>query len=339
MNDRQFLIKILWPLRVVLSYLYRSIVSVRHWKYNCGWGVKKAPCKIISVGNLRVGGSGKTPYVISLVKKLQKEGLKVAILSRGYGGKKRVDQFCVSDGITLLMSSEEAGDEPVMMAQMLPDVPVYVDPNRYNIACLAYREHDIDVCVLDDGFQHRKLFRDTDIVLWDVAHDPMQSRILPWGYLREPLAGIKRADELVLSKANWIEASVLQTYKECFLDLHKNLPIKTSNVLPLQWRELATGSIHNLDILKGRSCVLFHALAQPQSFRLLLGDLGVSICHENTYDDHYVFCKEDLLELERLKTAYEADYLVCSAKDAVKLPDNFDCMVLDIACQMSDLQK
>lgn len=339
MNTNHILCRLLWPARVLLSILYGAITCLRNHIYNAGWGIRKAPCKVISVGNIRVGGSGKTPYVIALVKKLQDDGFKVAVLSRGYGGHKKPDQLCVTDGVRVLMTAEEAGDEPVMMAEALPGVPIYVDPNRYKIACLAYIEHQVDLCVLDDGFQHRRLFRDEDIVLWDVGSDPEASHVMPWGYLRESLAGLKRADRIVLTKTNWMSASQLNDVKLSLARWNSIATFDISRIVARQWRDGLTGQMYSVEHLQGKTCVLVSALAQPQSLKSLIEDLGVIVKGECLFADHHLYTQDDLSKVRDLQQTLGADVVICTAKDAVKLPKSMPYMVLDIDCQMSDLQR
>jgi len=162
---------------------------------------QKLPCSVISVGNITVGGTGKTPMTIYVVRMLQQAGVRVAVISRGYKGSAEKDGGVVSDGRHILMDSEQAGDEPFLIASRLKNIPVIVGKNRFKAGLLAVSKFQPDVIVLDDAFQHLRLKRDIDLVLLDCARPFGNSHLLPRGKLREPVEALTRATACILTRA------------------------------------------------------------------------------------------------------------------------------------------
>ena len=208
------------PLRfllIPLSWLYGLIVSIRNRLYGIGvFKARRLPCRVISVGNIAVGGTGKTPAVIAIAKHLQQKGVRVAILLRGYKRASRERVTIVSDGERLCASLEESGDEAYMLARHLNGVPIVVGRQRYQAGRVALERFDVDVLLLDDGFQHRQLARDVDILTvpaYSVASEyPIRSRerLLPAGGLREPWTALRRADIILLTHTDAEEVTSYQ---------------------------------------------------------------------------------------------------------------------------------
>jgi len=186
-----------------LSLLYGSIVRTREFFYQKKiFKSRKLPCKVISVGNLTVGGTGKTPMTIHLARRLSCQGYKTAVISRGYGGRSEKSAAIVSDGQQILLQSDEAGDEPFMIARNLKHIPVIVGQNRVKAGWLAIEKFAPDVIVLDDAFQHLKLVRDIDLVLLDYRRPYGNNHLLPRGTLREPISALARADAFILTRCD-----------------------------------------------------------------------------------------------------------------------------------------
>lgn len=328
----QIFLFLLWPLRVLLSLFYRAVMSLRNCYYDLGHGIHKVSCEVISVGNLTVGGTGKTPYVIHLIKQLQAEGKKVAILSRGYKGHKSSTQYCVSDGENIFMTVEEAGDEPFMMAKALPGVPIYVDSDRVTIAKMACDEHAVNVCILDDGFQHRRLHRDKDIVLWDATQDFVTAHILPWGYLRESKKGLRRANQVILTKIDLATVQDRQRNEDALQSYIKGEPLQKVSYRAVSWTRHPDGKVLDLDALRGNAYVVVCGLAQPQGFLRQLDMLGTVIVKEYLCSDHHLFSTKDISQIALLVQEVNAKGVVCTAKDAVRLPREtpFSVYILDI---------
>ena len=189
----------------MISKVYGGVVKLRRLFYKKNiLTSKRLPCPIISIGNITLGGTGKTPMTIYVVHALKQLGYKVAVISRGYKGSAEKIGGIVSDGKVLLMTPDISGDEPYMMAKRLKDVPVIVGKNRFMAGRMAISKFDPDVIVLDDGFQHLKLQRDLDIVLLDY-HKPFGNRhLLPRGVMREPVSALLYADAIILTKTDTV---------------------------------------------------------------------------------------------------------------------------------------
>src|SRR5919109_245062 len=190
----------LGPLLTTLTYPYDWAHQLRLQAYRRRWAaVRRLPCRVISIGNLALGGTGKTPIVELVAGLLQQEGLRVCVLSRGYGGRARSSITGVSDGKKCLVPPEVAGDEPVLLAEHLAGLPVIVGKNRYAAGLLAVERFAVDVIVLDDGFQHVQLARDLNILLLDAARPFGTGRLFPRGDLRERPSALGRADVIVFT--------------------------------------------------------------------------------------------------------------------------------------------
>jgi tetraacyldisaccharide 4'-kinase len=275
-----------------LGLLYGSVVRARNARFDrrpaqrLGWPV-------ISVGNLSVGGAGKTPLVICLAKLLQREGLHPDVLSRGYGRSSRTVEHVDSAG-----GAERFGDEPLLIARAT-GVPVYVGANRYEAGQLAEREHPhTGIHLLDDGFQHRQLARNLNIVL--IHRSDLQQRLLPAGRLREPLSSLRRADVIVLRQEDAELESSLRAYasSECrFWHVRRTLALKA----PV------------------RGAVAFCAIARPGEFFDGLVAAGVGIAERISFRDHHRYRMADIERLEKLGQRAGCDAFVITAKDEVKL--------------------
>ena len=276
---------------------------------------KRLPRKVISIGNLTVGGTGKTPAAIAVAEEAKKRGYRPVILTRGYRGKAK-GPCLVSDGSSVLLSVEEAGDEPVVMAERLKDVPVVKSADRYEGGIFAMQQpwgDDPDLLfILDDGFQHWRLSRDIDIVLVD-GQDPFGNRkMLPVGPLRGPLAELKDADILVITKAR-NEALALE-----LRNINKDAPVffATHEVTGIRKTD---GTVAAPDLLKGGKVLAFCGIANPESFKKTLSLLGCMIVELKQYRDHYRYGCEDISVLEEKGKRLGAEFLLTTEKDMVKI--------------------
>jgi tetraacyldisaccharide 4'-kinase len=242
---------------------------------------------VISVGNLSVGGSGKTPFVILLGQLLKARGMRLDILSRGYGRRTRGVLLVDPGG-----SSRDFGDEPLLMARRL-EVPVVVGEDRYQAGCLAEARFGSQLHLLDDGFQHRALARDFDIVL--VTPEDVRDRLLPAGRLREPLSSLRRADAVVLASGASAGA----------------FPLDGKTV----WRVRRGILSNNIPA----SPVVFCGIARPQSFLLQLRKAGIEPVAEAVFGDHHAYSDRDIHDLLELRRQSEAGGFVTTEKDAINL--------------------
>lgn len=278
------------------------------------------PKKVISIGNITVGGTGKTPAVIALAQEAKKRGYFPIILTRGYKGTIKGPCF-VSKGDGPLLSPEEAGDEAFLMAQRLEGIPVIKSADRYEGGCLALNDFsgaDKMIFILDDGYQHLRLFRDIDILLIDGMNPFGNRRLLPMGRLREPLKEMKRADLIVITRTSKMPETLLKEIRiyndkaPTFLSVNSPSFFKTmnSNVIPLK-------------DLSGKSAVAFCGLGNPESFRKSLIDLNVDLKDFIAFRDHHRFTPHDFKRIEKSAERFKADWIIATEKDIIKIR-NFD---------------
>ena len=298
----------LWP----LGFFYWLLIFWRNFFYNLGFFVsRKLPCKVVSVGNLSVGGTGKTPFVLFLANTLKTGGLNVAVLSRGYK-RKSTGTHVVSDGNTLKSDLNNSGDEPFMLANKLQDIPVVVDENRYRGGQFICNEYNPDVIIMDDAFQHRRVFRDVDIVLINSNH--RRPKLLPYGLLREPLRNIKRADAVIFTKANLTppdEKLVNAVSNYCSFTMESDL-IPNTQVIGLD------GSTKPVSDFNG-PVVAVSGVGDPDSFEVIMEEAGLDYVHHFRHDDHAEYSAMDLEVLREVFLSAEAQALITTEKDLVKL--------------------
>ncbi|MSU69606.1 MAG: tetraacyldisaccharide 4'-kinase [Opitutaceae bacterium] len=321
-----------------LSYLFSGGAQLRLWLYRHRiLHDQPLGCLVVVVGNLTVGGTGKTPVVEKFAKALRDRGRKVAILSRGYKSKtaplwkkwwfalthtEEPPPRIVSDGERVLLDSEEAGDEPYMLARNLPGVIVLVDKNRVKAGTYAIKRFGCDTLVLDDGFQYLPLKGRLNLLLVDKTNPFGNGHLLPRGVLREPIKHLRRASYVFLTKSNGqrdveLEALIQEhnpgvdviecAHRPQYLQRFDVAPGGEGGRMPLTW-------------LKGRRVVAFSGIATPESFEKFLRDLGVLLMARERYLDHYRYTEEDLVELFELAKRTGAECLVTTEKDAVRLP-------------------
>jgi tetraacyldisaccharide 4'-kinase len=274
----------------LLSATYGSIVRARNALYDRGmFRARRLQSPVISVGNLSVGGSGKTPFVMLLGELLKSRGVSFDVLSRGYGRKTRGVLLVDPSGL-----ADEFGDEPLLIARRL-EIPVILGEDRFQAGRFAEEKFGPQLHLLDDGFQHRALARDFDIVL--VTADDGRDQLLPAGRLREPLLSLQRADAIVLTSG---------ASPENFLVDGK-----------LVWRVRRGIAPHRVPPRP----VAFCGIARPRNFMLQLRTAGIEPAAEAVYRDHHIYTGRDIRELRALKDRSEANGFVTTEKDAINLGD------------------
>jgi tetraacyldisaccharide 4'-kinase len=305
----------LFPL-FVCSYVYGVVMRVRPLFYKKSFfTARELPCKVVSVGNITLGGTGKTPLVAALAQQLQKRGMKVGILSRGYKGKKERSGGILTDGKRIFQTPTEAGDEPFMLATMLSDIPVLVGKKRYEMGIHAYDKFALDVLILDDGFQHLMLKRDVDIVLIDARNSFGNGYLFPRGPLREPLRGLHRASALILTKVE--PSTPLEEIEGVLRCYAPSIPLYHSRYTPRFLREAATGKRFPPHTIQGKKVFAFAGIADPEYFMYLLKELGADVVHEIHFPDHYAYDFKDIMMMQKYRTI--VDLFVTTEKDFVKL--------------------
>lgn len=317
------------PVLLVLrgfSWLYKLGVTRRYQSFvHHPERVQKLPVPVISIGNITVGGTGKTPMTCHLVRYLQRHGYKAAILNRGYRSAVEETGGVVSDGRQVLLTPQIGGDEACLMARSLSGVPVLVGKNRYEMGKRAVQEFTPQVIFLDDGFQHWSLYRDLDIVLID-ATNPIGNRyLLPRGILREPLSALERAQAIILTKVDQCQREELDEIRDKLRQYNKTAPIAEA-VHSASWcisfadwldRDIANQSAAVLPVDQAVTAV--SALGNPESFEYTVQSYGYILDDVIRYDDHHQYTEEDLKDMQDAAEKTET-VLVTTEKDAVKMP-------------------
>lgn len=308
------------PLKIIahiLSFFYLGVITLRNRLFDYKiFRQIKLPCPVISVGNITVGGTGKTPCVIMLAEMLKKNGFRPAVISRGYGGRSKNPVNIVSDGDRTLLDSETAGDEPFLMANTLKDIPVITGAKRKITGKVAIDEFGANILVCDDAMQHRQIFRDINLVLWDSNGLKGNYHVLPRGKLREPLEGIKRASAILLTRAN--EDVMLETKMEEMIKARK-IPVFSSIHTPVETINGDESIRQPISELKGKKVYAFCGIANPASFEKTLLTSGVELISLDIFPDHHSYREKDI---EKIKTGFlksGAAYLITTEKDAVRL--------------------
>jgi tetraacyldisaccharide 4'-kinase len=277
----------------ILSLIYEKVVQTRNTLYdNSILRVHKVPSVVVSVGNIEVGGTGKTPFTMALASELLRRGRRVSILTRGYRGSLK--------GPVLVRAGhrvEEVGDEALLMARSV-NVPVIKSPDRVKGVLFAYAYFGSEIVIMDDGFQHRRIYRDLDIVL--LSRDVTQARLLPAGPLREPPSSLKRADFIIGMKG--------ASHVKLCADLRPACLVDTR------------GETHSLDSIAGSKALAFCAIGKPSHFFSLVEALGAEV-QTLPFGDHHRYTKEDITEI--LDKAAVTDIILTTEKDLVKIDPNW----------------
>ncbi len=326
---------------LLLSFLFRGIVQTRLWLYRKRL-LRDHPlgCMVISVGNLTVGGTGKTPVVERLARTLQAGGRKVAILSRGYKSR-RAPLFrrirarlngkgkfwtprVVSDGTQVLLGSREAGDEPYMLAANLPGVVVLVDKDRVKSGRYAIEHFGTDTLILDDGLQYLHLRHRLDIVLVD-RHAPFGNEfLLPRGTLREPPANLRRANHIFITKSAGGDNAALVARIRRY---NRTAEIVECAHQPQRLQHVFTGERLGLEALKGAYVGAFSAIATPESFEEELRKLGAHVELSRRFTDHHRFKESEIRSFASRCQRRDVAMILTTEKDAVRFPKRMELEV------------
>lgn len=308
-------------LLLVLSSLYGVIVRQRVLLFRDNvLRSHRIGCPVVSVGNLTVGGTGKTPVVEKLARDLTERGRRVAILSRGYKSVKRRGTApirVVTEGGAILLDSKAAGDEPFMLAKNLRGVAVVVDKDR--VACGNHAVSSIgsDLLILDDGLQYLKLNRRLDIVLIDREAPFGNEHLLPRGTLREPPEHLRRATHILITKCDGSDESLLH---ERIRKYNRTAPIIECRHRPVCLHDLATGEILSLETLRGIKAGVISAIASPESFEAGLRRLGVKLELTQSFADHHRYSRSEMNRFLSRCLRRGVEYILTTEKDAVRMP-------------------
>jgi tetraacyldisaccharide 4'-kinase len=287
---------------------YAAVMRLRNRRYDSGRAtIHRLPAPMISVGNLTLGGVGKTPCVEWLARWFAARGVRAAVVSRGYGAKPAKD------------GKPAANDEARELAEKLPRTPHFQHPDRVLAAQRAIDEAGADLVLLDDGFQHRRLARDLDLVLVDACEPFGFEHVFPRGTLREPLAGACRAQAIALTRADMVSLAQRMAIRERYRRLAPQAVWLELGHRPLTLRN-ASGQEASLETLRGKQVAAFAGIGNPRGFRHTLTQCGYDVAAWREFPDHHHYEQRDVNELARWAQSLSISALLCTHKDLVKLP-------------------
>jgi len=310
-----------------VSFLYGRGVQLRNAAYdNKTLKMKHLPCVVISIGNITVGGTGKTPLTTYLAEFIERMGCRVVILSRGYGGSAEGAGGIVSDGQRVRMRTDECGDEPYMMAQRLRTTPVLVGKNRWQSGMLAVETFQPDVILLDDAFQHRGLARDLDLVLLDAEKPFGNGFLFPRGILREPADSLKRGHALIYTrtgKTDPVPEKALQPFlqsRPVFYSHHRPNLVKIIPGKPRSEKD-SKGTVLNkhMDYLRGKQIFAFAGIARNEDFFDMIPSFGCKLSGELSFTDHHQYTRSDIQKIQQSAVDRHADCLMTTEKDYYRM--------------------
>jgi tetraacyldisaccharide 4'-kinase len=303
----------------VLSGVYGGLLRAHHAGYRWGWAKRtRLPALVVSVGNLTVGGTGKTTTCLSVAEWFSQQGKRVAFLSRGYRGQGERSALVVSEGAGPIVEARAAGDEPYLVARALPQVCVLVGKDRRRTGRLAVERYGAEVIVLDDGFQYQRLERDLDIVLVDALLPFGYDWLVPRGLLREPVAHLSRAQAVWLTHCDLVRGEDLAQIRARVAEVAPQARVWEARHAPVALREVATGARHSPGKLRGRRVLALSGLGNPLAFERSLERLGAEVVAHARFPDHHRYRAEEVRAA--LEAEGEAAWVVTTEKDAVRLP-------------------
>ncbi len=282
---------------------YTTAIRWRNRRYDRGAAaVHRLGVPVVSVGNLTLGGTGKTPLVQWIARRFLERGVQVAVVSRGYGA-----------------AAGRANDEALEMRRLLPDVPHLQSPDRFSAACRAVAQFGCQLMVLDDGFQHRRIARDLDIVLLDALEPFGFGHVFPRGLLREPVEGLRRADVVVLSRADLVDparrAEIWETVR-----LHAPAALRAEAIHAPRTLVSSAGGEMPLEAIRGQAVAAFCGIGNPAGFRHTLAACGCRVVAFREFPDHFRYTPRELDRLAQWCDGLGVAAVVCTGKDLVKIP-------------------
>ena len=310
-----------------ISIGYGGIVRLRETLYKKGLlQSKRLPCPVISIGNLTIGGSGKTPMTIYVAELIQSLGYSVAIISRGYKGQAEKIGGVVCDGRKICMGPDEAGDEPFMIAERLKTVPVIVGKNRFKAGILAIKEFRPDFLLLDDAFQHLKLHRDLDLVLLDSNKPLGNTYLFPRGTLRETAFALSRGDAVILTRSDIGKAPSLDQIKKHV----PRTPIFHSAHIPYIYKivtgnsaqsedSLTSSSEYDFGAFKNKRVFAFSGIASNDNFRRTIESFQCKLENFSEFPDHHQYSEKELDKVVRSAMDVSAEFIFTTEKDYVRI--------------------
>ena len=298
-----------------LSILFRAIIAIRNYLYDTNrLKARTLPCKVISIGNITTGGSGKTPTVEFLSLYLKSLGKNVGIISRGYGRTSKNTKI-VTDGINKPTSWEICGDEAFLLANKLDNIPIIVGKSKYDSGLKMATEFNTDIIIIDDGFQHRSLHRDLDIVLVNSKDTSIDHRPVPLGALREDLSNLKRADLIVYTKSNIHNTSdyLINALNHIKVNKIKSLLDIGDKLIDSNNKEI------NIDIIRSKNVYLLSGIGDNEGFKKTVEKIGCNVLGHKKFIDHHSYKVKDIKKVHQKAIKIDAKYLITTEKDIIKM--------------------
>lgn len=329
------------PFLLPLSAPFRVAVALRHSAYQRGWlETRRLGRPVVSVGNLTVGGTGKTPLVAYVARILLARGWKPGILTRGYGRRSRSEVVVVDPEAKESASALDAGDEPTLLARQCAGVPVIVCADRFQAGRIAEERFQVNVHILDDGFQHLALARDVDLVALDSTETISDWRLLPAGRQREPLSALRRAQIMVLTRTDSADSKPLEDIVSRVSPTGKVFHSRTQL---LRCRDVITGEVAPAATISAQRAAAFCGIGNPRAFFLDLRRSGFNVVAEHAFPDHHVYTVEEIRRLAASARRQGAAALVTTEKDAVKFPRDWmpelPIWVCEIAAEIQEAEE
>ena len=303
---------------------------MRHVAYRRGWlKIRRLNRPVVSVGNLSVGGTGKTPLVILMAKTLLAVGHRPSILTRGYGRRGGKGPIVLDPGADLIFDPRKVGDEPAALAAALPDVPIIVSPDRFRAGIIGEQEFQASVHLLDDGFQHLALYRDLDVVLLDITRPLSDLALLPAGRSREPFSALRRAHWVILTRTELGDAGGLQARVQA---LNPRARIFHCSTKFAGLVEARSGLPESLENLLRKKVWAFCGIGNPAAFFADLRSWGFSVVAESVFPDHHAYRRHEMDNIFALSRRAGAEAILTTQKDLMNLPPDWNAPMPLFAC-------
>jgi tetraacyldisaccharide 4'-kinase len=324
-----------------LAGLYGAGTRLRRKAYQQGWlKSRRLSRPVISVGNLTVGGSGKTPLVAQVAEILLRNGYKPAILTRGYRRERGADLIALEPQPQRDPDARTAGDEPALLARALPQVPIIICPDRFRAGRLAEERFGVDVHILDDGFQHLALKRDVDLVAVDVTQDVLHDAVLPAGRLREPVSALGRADVIVLTRTEIRDPDPIEKQVN---EINSGTPVFCCATGLRGLIDAGSGEAMEAETYRARPVCAFCAIGNPSAFFSDLRQWGFKTVTEVAFRDHHVYTPEDIQRINGTASENSAVAFLTTEKDLMNLQLQLELRLPVLACairaEISDAEK
>ena len=307
-------------------------MALRHAGYKRGWfKTRRLSRPVVSVGNLTVGGTGKTPLVLCVANILLRRGWKPSILTRGYGRSSKEEMIVVAPGAGRRANAQEVGDEPALLARALPEVPLIMCADRFRGGQAAEERFQVDAHILDDGFQHLALARDVDLLALDATEPISDWRLLPAGRQREPLSALRRAPIVVLTRTDSADPKSLE---ELVLKVHPAAKVFRSRTNLLGWRDAMSDAAISTEGIRAQKVAAFCGIGNPRAFFADLRRWGFSLVAEDAFADHHVYTGKEIQQLAEDAGKNGAAALLTTQKDAVKFSGDWTPQLPILACEI-----